>query len=68
MIKVVFIILAIIACGLSIYAAVRRSKDYKRTSLFFQMNGEGREDNLGKMTPSALEGLEEAEQRKKEQK
>ena len=56
---VIFIIIAVIIAVLLVYNVLWRSKD-KKASLFFQMNGEGREDNLGKMTPSALEGLEEA--------
>lgn len=56
---VVFIIIAVIIAVLLVYNALWRAKD-KKASLFFQMNGGGREDKLGKMTPSALEGLSEA--------
>lgn len=56
---VVFIIIAVIIAVLLVYNALWRAKD-KKASLFFQMNGDGREDKLGKMTPSALEGLSEA--------
>jgi len=61
---VIILILAIPACIFFYRNALDRSKSNK-TSLFGSFNGEYREDNLGKITPAALEGLEEAEQKKK---
>ena len=66
MIKTIIVCVVLIAAVLfSVRAAIDRSKSNK-TSLFGNMNGEYRDDVLGKMTPSALEGLEEAERRKEE--
>ena len=66
MVKTIIVCVVLVAVAIfSIRAAIDRSKSNK-TSLFGNMNGEYREDNLGKMTPAALEGLEAA-QKKKEQ-
>ena len=62
-VAVIIIVLAIPACVFFYRNALERSKSNK-TSLFGSFNAEYREDNLGKMTPSALDGLEEAERRK----
>ena len=61
---VIILILAIPACIFFYRNALDRSKSNK-TSLFGSFNGEYREDNLGKITPAALEGLEEAGRKKK---
>ena len=59
----------IVVIGLLIFAvfstkwAMDRSKSNK-TSLFGNMNGEYRDDPLGKMTPAALEGLDAANKKK----
>lgn len=61
------IIILICAIPLAIFcikAALDRSKSNK-TSLFGSFNAEYRKDNLGKMTPSALEGLDEAKKHKR---
>ena len=66
MVKTIIVCVVLIAVTLfSVRAAIDRSKSNK-TSLFGNMNGEYREDNLGKMTPAALEGLEEAARKKAE--
>ena len=66
--KVVIGIILIVVAAAIVYLfyrnALDRSKSNK-TSLFGSFNGEYREDNLGKITPAALEGLEEAERKKK---
>ena len=67
MVKTIIVCVVLVAVAVfCVRAALDRSKSNK-TSLFGNMNGEYREDNLGKMTPAALDGLEEA-QKKKEQK
>ncbi|MBR5980693.1 MAG: FeoB-associated Cys-rich membrane protein [Firmicutes bacterium] len=66
MVKTIIVCVVLVAAAIfSIRAAIDRSKSNK-TSLFGNMNGEYREDNLGKMTPAALEGLEEAARKKAE--
>lgn len=62
---IIILVLAIPTCIFFYRNALERSKSNK-TSLFGSFNGEYREDNLGKITPAALEGLEEAERKKKE--
>ena len=66
--KVVIGIILIVVAAAIVYLfyrnALDRSKSNK-TSLFGSFNGEYREDNLGKITPAALEGLEEAGRKKK---
>ena len=65
-IAIIIVVIAIPACIFFYRNALDRSKSNK-TSLWGSFNHEyGPEDNLGKMTPSALEGLEEAERRKTE--
>ncbi len=61
----IIVILAIPVCYFFYRNALSRSKSNK-TSLFGSFNAEYRDDNLGKMTPAALEGLEEAARRKKQ--
>lgn len=66
--KMIFaIVIVVIALPMAIFFyknALERSKSNK-TSLFGSFNNEyGEKDNLGKMTPAALEGLEEARKRK----
>lgn len=60
---VVAILIIVVAVPLLIFlykSTLERSKSTK-TSLWGSFNNEfGPEDNLGKMTPSALDGLEEA--------
>ena len=63
---IIILVLAIPACVFFYRNALDRSKSNK-TSLWGSFNHEyGPEDNLGKMTPSALEGLEEAERKKRQ--
>lgn len=63
-IAIIIIILAVPSCVFFCRGALDRSKSNK-TSLFGSFNNEyGPKDNLGKVTPSVLEGLEEAEKRK----
>ena len=59
-IAIIIVVIAIPVCIFFYRNALDRSKSNK-TSLWGSFNHEyGPEDNLGKMTPSALEGLEEA--------
>lgn len=61
------LVLAIPACVFFYRNALDRSKSNK-TSLFGSFNSEYREDNLFKVSSGTLEGLDEAEKRKKETK
>ncbi len=64
-IAIIIVVIAIPVCIFFYRNALDRSKSNK-TSLWGSFNHEyGSEDNLGKMTPSALEGLEEASRRSK---
>ncbi|MBQ6495935.1 MAG: hypothetical protein IJI74_02060 [Firmicutes bacterium] len=58
---ITFIVLAaiVVFAILSVKWALDRSKSNK-TSLFGNMNGEYREDNLGKMGVAGVQGLEDA--------
>lgn len=64
---ITFIVLAaiVVFAILSVKWALDRSKSNK-TSLFGNMNGEYREDNLGKMGVAGVQGLEDAERKRKE--
>ena len=62
-ITIIILIALVVLAAFSVKWAQDRSKSNK-TSLFGNMNGEYRNDPIGKMTPAALEGLEEAEKRK----
>ena len=65
-IAIIIIVIAIPACIFFYRNALDRSKSNK-TSLFGSFSNEyGEKDNLFKVSSGTLEGLEEAEQRKKE--
>ena len=65
-IAILIVVLAVPAFIFFRRNALERSRSNK-TSLFGSFNNEyGKEDNLGKMTPSALEGLEEARRQKQD--
>ncbi len=68
---IVCIVLVIIAI-LSVRAALGRSKIRKCTLWAFDgkdaAGNKRKEDNLGKMTPSALEGLDAAQKKKEQEK
>ena len=56
------VLVALVLCAIPLTKNVLwRSKD-KDASLFYHMNG-GEGDCLGRMTPSALEGLDEANEK-----
>lgn len=67
LVGIVLVIIAVVIVYLFYRNALTRSKSNK-TSLFGSFNNEyGKKDNLFKISSGTLEGLEEAERRKKEE-